>query len=220
MRRWEGALVLEHVVYAAADEHRLVRLHELDDAEPRTAQQRACPAGAGEGESSIRPGHLAAAECRGRGEPDGKEGVLIAGAPAEERQPAVTPQIERGAANALAALGLLVAFQIAMTWVGMYLGLVVGKEETASQAGIMLLPVTSVFNVFVPTGGMPAWLRANSDWNPISAVAAAERQLFGNPAVPAGGSWPLEHPITATLGWTVLLLAVFVPLCTVRYARR
>jgi hypothetical protein len=30
----EGALVLEHVVYVAADEHRLVRRRELDAAEP------------------------------------------------------------------------------------------------------------------------------------------------------------------------------------------
>src|ERR1039457_4661550 len=89
----EGALVLEHVVYVAADEHRLVRLRELDAAEPRTAQQRACPAGAGQGEGSIRPRHLAVAEYRrGRGEPEGKERVLIAGAPAKERQPAVAPQ--------------------------------------------------------------------------------------------------------------------------------
>ena len=67
----EGALVLEHVVYVAADEHRLVRLRELDAAEPRAAQQRACPAGAGQGESRIRPRPLAQAEYRrGLGEPD------------------------------------------------------------------------------------------------------------------------------------------------------
>jgi ABC-2 type transport system permease protein len=37
---------------------------------------------------------------------------------------------------------------------------------------------------------------------------------------PAGGAWPPEHPVIASLGWTVVLLAVFVPLCTARYARR
>src|ERR1700734_2488713 len=89
----EGALVLEHVAYVAADEHRLVHRRELDAAEPRTAQQRAHPAGVGEGEGSIGPGHLAAAEHRGGlGEPEGEEGVLIAGAPAKEYQPAAAPQ--------------------------------------------------------------------------------------------------------------------------------
>ena len=39
-------------------------------------------------------------------------------------------------------------------------------------------------------------------------------------AAPAGGAWPLVHPVIASLAWIVLLLAVFVPLCTARYARR
>jgi ABC-2 type transport system permease protein len=72
--------------------------------------------------------------------------------------------------------------------------------------------------VFVPTAGMPAWLRAIADWNPVSALAAACRQLFGTPEGPAS-AWPLAHPVTASLAWTALLLAVFVPLATARYAR-
>jgi ABC-2 type transport system permease protein len=128
-------------------------------------------------------------------------------------------RIHRGAADAVAALALLLAFQIAMTWVGMYLGLVVGKEETAAQASILIFPVTTISNVFVPTSGMPGWLRLVADWNPVSALAAATRQLFGSPAAPANGAWPLEHPVVASLAWSALLLIVFVPLCTARYAR-
>jgi ABC-2 type transport system permease protein len=133
---------------------------------------------------------------------------------------AVGWRIDRGPYHALAALGLLMAYQVAMTWVGMYLGLLVGSEEAAAQASILILPVTSLSNVFVPTSGMPGWLRLVADWNPVSALAAAARQLLGNPAAPANGTWPLEHPVIASLGWTVLLLVVFVPLCTIRYARR
>ena len=36
-------------------------------------------------------------------------------------------------------------------------------------------------NVFVPTQGMPAWLQTIANWNPVSAVASACRELFGNP---------------------------------------
>jgi ABC-2 type transport system permease protein len=132
---------------------------------------------------------------------------------------AVGWRIQRGAGDAAAALALLVAFQFAATWVGIYLGLVIGKEETAAQASILIFPVTMLSNVFVPTEGMPAWLRAIADWNPVSALAAAARHLFGNPVAPAGGVWPLEHPVTASLAWTALLLAVFVPLSAIRYAR-
>ena len=119
----------------------------------------------------------------------------------------------------MAALGLLVAFQVAATWVGMYLGLVIGKEDTAAQASILVFPVTMVSNVFVPTSGMPTWLRVIADWNPVSALATAARHLLGSPVAPANGAWPLLHPVTASLAWTALLLVVFVPLATARYAR-
>jgi ABC-2 type transport system permease protein len=132
---------------------------------------------------------------------------------------AVGWRIERGAGYALAALALVAGFQFAASWAGMYLGLVIGNEETASQASILTFPVTSLSNLFVPTSGMPAWLRAIADWNPVSALAAALRELFGNPAAPANGTWPLEHPVLASVGWLVLLLAIFVPLCAARYAR-
>lgn len=125
----------------------------------------------------------------------------------------------RGAGDAVAALALLLAFQFAATWAGMYLGLVIGKEETAAQASILIFPVTMLSNVFVPTSGMPAWLRTIADWNPVSALAAAARQLFGNPGSPANGALPLQHPVAASLAWTALLLVVFVPLATRRYAR-
>jgi ABC-2 type transport system permease protein len=132
---------------------------------------------------------------------------------------AVGWRIERGAGYAVAALGLIAGFQFAITWVGMYLGLLFGNEQTASQASILVFPVTMLSNVFVPTSGMPAWLRAIADWNPVSAIAAAMRDLFGNPAAPANGTWPLQHPVLASLGWLVLILVIFVPLCAARYAR-
>jgi ABC-2 type transport system permease protein len=101
----------------------------------------------------------------------------------------------------------------------MYLGLVFGSEQAAGQASILIFPVTILSNVYVPTSGMPPWLRAIADWNPVSALAAAIRDLFGSPQAPANGTWQLEHPVPATLAWTALLLAVFVPLCTRRFAR-
>jgi ABC-2 type transport system permease protein len=101
----------------------------------------------------------------------------------------------------------------------MYVGLVLGSEEAAGQASILVFPVTMLSNVFVPTAGMPVWLRAIADWNPVSALATAVRELFGNPSAPANGAWPLLHPILASVGWMVLLLVVFVPLCVRRYAR-
>jgi ABC-2 type transport system permease protein len=120
----------------------------------------------------------------------------------------------------LAAFGLLVLLRYALSWVGVYLGLVVRNEETADKMIPLVFPVTMLSNSYVPTGGMPAWLRAIADWNPVSAVVAACRQLFGNPTVTTGVSWPQAHPVTATLCWTALLLVIFVPLSIRQYQRK
>lgn len=130
-------------------------------------------------------------------------------------------RIHDGIGRALAALALLLLFRFAMNWVGLYLGLLAGREDVAGQLSVLVFPVGMVTNVFVPTAGMPAWLRAIADWNPISAVAAACRSLFGDagPAAP-GGSWPLLHPVTAALGWSVLLLVLFAPMAVRKFTTR
>jgi hypothetical protein len=47
------------------------------------------------------------------------------------------------------------------------------------------------------------------------------RTLFGNPtALPADAPWPLQHPVTAAVLWSVAILAVAAPLCVVRFKRR
>lgn len=126
----------------------------------------------------------------------------------------------RGLLAAVAAFALLLLFAYALAWAGVYLGLLVRNEETADQLVPLVFPVTMVSNTFVPTAGMPVWLRTIADWNPVSAAVAACRDLFGNAGAAATSTaWPLEHPVAATLGWSVLLLAVFVPLAVARYAR-
>ncbi len=95
------------------------------------------------------------------------------------------------------------------------------NEQTADQLIPLVFPVTMLSNSFVPTGGMPTVLQVIADWNPVSALTAACRDLFGNPGGPtAGSAWPVAHPVAATLGWALLLLAVFVPLSVRTYQRR
>ncbi|MES9543830.1 ABC transporter permease [Actinomadura sp. NPDC000600] len=116
---------------------------------------------------------------------------------------------------------LLALMRYALSWVGCYLGLVVKNEQTADQLIPLVFPVTMLSNSFVPTAGMPAVLRVIAEWNPVSALTAACRGLFGNPGAPAGDlAWPLAHPVAATLGWSLLLLAVFAPLAVRTYRVR
>ena len=132
---------------------------------------------------------------------------------------AVGWRVHHGLGSAAAALALLLFLRFAMVWVGFFAGVLCGREEIAAQAGLLVFPIGMVSNVFVPIGGMPGWLRAIAQWNPVSTVAAGCRSLFGDLAGPAPLSpWPLAHPVQATLGWCVLLLVVFAPLAVRRFS--
>ena len=131
---------------------------------------------------------------------------------------AVGWRIHHGILSALAAFGLLILLRYALSWAGVLFGLLVKNEETADQMLPLIFPFSMLSNSFVPTAGMPAWLRAISEWNPVSAAVAACRGLFGNPGVPTGHvALPLQHPVTATLLWSGALLVIFVPLAVHRY---
>ncbi|MGX4736247.1 ABC transporter permease [Kitasatospora griseola] len=127
-------------------------------------------------------------------------------------------RIRHGLGPALGAFGLLLLFRFACGWVGTALGLAVGKEDTAGQLAVLTIPFSMLTSAFVPTGGMPGWLAAIAEWNPVSAVVEATRQLFGNPSAP-GGAWPAQHPVAAALGWCALLLALAVPFAVRNFAR-
>lgn len=55
-------------------------------------------------------------------------------------------------------------------------------------------PVGFLSGVFVASASMPAWLGAAAEWNPLSSIAAAARELFGNPGW-GGDSWVAQHPV-------------------------
>jgi ABC-2 type transport system permease protein len=123
-----------------------------------------------------------------------------------------------GAARAVAAFALILLFRYAMSWAGVYLGLALKDDKTVDNLAPLIFPFTMIANTFVPTAHMPAWLRAIADWNPVSAVTAACRQLFGNPgAATAHAAWPLQHPVAATLAWSAALLATFATLSVRRF---
>jgi ABC-2 type transport system permease protein len=118
----------------------------------------------------------------------------------------------------LAGVGLLLLFTYVMSWVGVFMGLSVPTVEVANQVGFtVVFPLTFLSNVFVPPQTLPNWLRPIAEWNPVSALTAAIRQLWGNPNPFAATGFPAEHPILLTLIWVAILVAVFAPLGVWRY---
>jgi ABC-2 type transport system permease protein len=128
-------------------------------------------------------------------------------------------RIHNGIGPFLGAVALLLAFAFAMLWIGALIGLSVGSPQVAASAGLVwLFPVTFVSNAFVPTSQLPSWLQPIAEWNPISAVVEACRQLFGNPGVQSD-AWPMQHPVWSSVFWIVLITAVFAPLAIRKYKR-
>ena len=126
--------------------------------------------------------------------------------------------VRTGIPELLAGVGLLLLFAFAMSWIGVWLGLAVPTVEVAQQVGFtVLFPITFVSNVFVPTSTLPDWLRPVAEWNPVSTLTAAIRELWGNPNPFAAQGFPAEHPILLTLIWVAIIVAVFAPLGVRRY---
>lgn len=135
---------------------------------------------------------------------------------------AVGWRIHTGVGRALLGFLLLLAFAHAISWVMAYVGLLVPSPEVVNNAAFMVIfPMTFVANTFAPSENLPTPLRVFAEWNPVSAVTQAARELFGN--LPAGtpepSVWSLRHPVAYTLVWVVAIIAVFGPLAVRRYAK-
>ncbi|MFI1730393.1 ABC transporter permease [Streptomyces acidicola] len=118
----------------------------------------------------------------------------------------------------LAAFGLLLLVGYAFTWIGALIGLSVRTPEAATSGGLIwLFPVTFISNAFVDSSRMTPWLRHVADWNPFSATVQACRELFGNPGVSPSDAWPMQHPVWASLIYSVLIILIFRTLAVRKY---
>ncbi len=131
-------------------------------------------------------------------------------------------RIRNGIVDGVLGFLLLLLFGFAMIWLGIWVGSLMRTVEAVQ--GFMftvMFPLTFVANTFAPTENMPSWLRFIAEWNPVSALTQATRELWGNglPA-PADAAWPLQHPILVSVAWSIVLTALFAPLALSAFRRR
>lgn len=121
-----------------------------------------------------------------------------------------------------AGVALALLFAYAVSWACACLGLRSSDPESAQAlAFLVLFPLAFVSNSFAPTQSMPTVLATIAEWNPVSALTAAVRELFGNPNPSAAVDvWPMQNPVLASVLWSLAILAVCVPLATAMYKRR
>jgi ABC-2 type transport system permease protein len=131
----------------------------------------------------------------------------------------------RPGGSVLATIGgfaIFLLFSYALSWFCACIGMFSKGAESAQSVGLVVLfPLAIVSNALVPTEHMPAVLRTLADWNPVSAVTSASRELFSNPNPSASiHAWPMQHPLLAALLWSIALIAVFAPLASYMFRRR
>jgi ABC-2 type transport system permease protein len=128
-------------------------------------------------------------------------------------------RINTGVLQALEGFGLLLVFAFAMLWIGALIGLLVRSPDAVMGiAFLVVFPMTFLAGTFVPLDGLPGGLHVVAEYNPVTSLAAATRELFGNPtALPADPPWTLAHPVVSSLLWCAALLAVAVPLTLRRF---
>jgi ABC-2 type transport system permease protein len=121
----------------------------------------------------------------------------------------------------LAGVALLLLFSYAFSWVMALLGMSVKSPEVINNASFMILfPLTFISNAFVPSETMPLVLRVFAEWNPVSSLVQAARQLFGNVgSSPVPDVWTMQNPVLTVLIGIVVMLVVFVPWAVDKYTR-
>jgi ABC-2 type transport system permease protein len=127
-----------------------------------------------------------------------------------------------GFGNVLLGFLFLLLFGYALSWVGVLVGLSAKDARVVQNVSfIVTFPLTFLSNAFAPTTGMPRALQYFAEWNPVSTMVAGCRSLFGLETEfgATAGSFPSEHPLMTSLVYMIILMAIFIPLSTRKYAR-
>ena len=127
-----------------------------------------------------------------------------------------------GIGHVLLGFLFLLGFGYALSWIGAFVGLSAKDFRVVQNVSFLVtFPLTFLSNAFAPTTGMPRALQYFAEWNPVSTMVAACRELFGleNQFGATAGSFPSEHPLVTSLFYMVLIMAIFVPLSLRKYRK-
>ncbi|MFY8254689.1 MAG: ABC transporter permease, partial [Candidatus Planktophila sp.] len=120
-----------------------------------------------------------------------------------------------GLLNTLLGFLFLLGFGYALSWVGIFVGLSAKDARVVQNVSFLVtFPLTFLSNAFAPTTGMPRALQYFAEWNPVSTMVAACRELFGleNQFGATAGSFPSENPLITSILYMFLIMAIFIPL--------
>lgn len=120
---------------------------------------------------------------------------------------------EGGLAHVAVAGVIVIACAWSVSWIFAFFGVIARTASSVQGISMMvLLPLTFVSNAFVPVHTMPIWLQTFVNFNPISHLVTAVRELAN-----AGTfGWSLAVSLTGA----AVIVAVFAPLTVRAYMLR
>ncbi len=122
-------------------------------------------------------------------------------------------EIHTSVLHLFAAIGLSMVFGASLMWIFILLGLTLKTAQAVQgMAMIVLMPLQFGSSIFAPPTSMPDWLKAFTDYNPLSNLADAARNLIN------GG--PVAHSVWMTLGWALVITAVTAPLAVTKFRKK
>lgn len=121
--------------------------------------------------------------------------------------------------DTVAGAALCLLYGAAFTWPFIYMGLVAGSAQAAQGLSFLIFPFVSVSNAYVPVESMLGWMQPVADHQPITPMVGSVRALaLGDQAEGAPGHGAAWFAVRG-IAWSLLLIAVFVPLATRRFAK-
>jgi ABC-2 type transport system permease protein len=112
----------------------------------------------------------------------------------------------------LAVAGILVLFTLALTWIAMIAGLAARSVDGAGAFSYLLILLPFISSAFVPTESMPGPVRAFAEYQPVTYIVDALRDLFTQQ--------PIDTDILIALAWCLGILVVAYVVAMVAYRRR
>ena len=117
----------------------------------------------------------------------------------------------------------LLLFGYSLSWIGIFMGLIArDARAVANITFLTIFPLTFLSNAFASTTTMPRVLQYFAEWNPVSTMVAAARDLFGfhNTFGATAGSFPSQHPLPMSFIYMGLIMLIFIPLSVRRYTKK
>ncbi|MEJ7562741.1 MAG: ABC transporter permease [Ilumatobacteraceae bacterium] len=121
--------------------------------------------------------------------------------------------------DTVAGVALCLLYGAAFTWPFIYMGLVASSAQAAQGLSFLIFPFVFVSSAYVPVESMPGWMQPIAEHQPITPMVGSVRALaFGDQAEATLGHSAAWFAVRG-IAWSLLLMAVFVPLATHRFAR-